>query len=172
MVIGEHVKIDPFSRITCDDGEFVNDVSLVGPDGNGRLWSAVEEMDEDEFEDIYVTVAQAESALGLIAKRNSIGSVEYEDDVAKRWKDWKDVGSSASEVQNGDGELRDSVFESEISRMITDSYSEGLNIDNLDLEIGCFKRAENMTWDETLSACLPAILKLVDLSNKNDQKVF
>ena len=176
VVIGEHIKIDPFARITCianSNGEFVSEEGVVGAAGRGRLWSAVEEIDEDEVEENYGSSVQAKTVLERLTRRNSIGSMEYEEDVAMRWKDWKDAGSGASDVHLGDGGHHDdgtSIFESEISRMITDSYSEGLSIDNLDLEIGCFKRAENMAWDETLSACLPAILKLVDVSQKNDQK--
>ena len=54
--------------------------------------------------------------------------------------------------------------------MILTSYNEGLDINNLELEIGCYKRAENMGWDETAAACMPAILTLTETTQKGDQK--
>ena len=54
--------------------------------------------------------------------------------------------------------------------MILTSYNEGLDINNLELEIGCYKRAENRGWDETAAACIPAILTLTETVQKGDQK--
>ena len=181
VIIGATVMLDPFSRITClpppphCSNTPLGTVSwyekeVVGEDGKGRAWNAMEELDEEDIIGECGNVKNMKEALEKDHRRNCMGCLEY-DEVIKRWQDWGDVGETAMLVkENEEEDLTENTFEVVIAQMIYDSFDDGLNIATLDLEIGCYKRAENMTWAETLSACVPAILKLVDTSQKHDQK--
>ena len=148
------------------------DESVVGKNGKGRLWHPLEEIHEDEIQEVYGgSVGKAREIVSKLSRRASMGAKALEAAVANRWHDWKEAENAGSmmdvlaEVGN-----QENAFEDVVLDMILTSYNEGLDINNLELEIGCYKRAENMGWDETAAACMPAILTLTETTQKGDQK--
>ena len=193
VVVGENCVVEKFSKLTCvrvreEEGEddyatsgsipderlspTPMEESVVGADGLGRVWHPLEEVQADEIEEVYGgSVGKAREVTSKLSRRASMGAFDLEAVVANRWNDWesaKKAGSMLDVLEEAGHD--DNVFEEVVKEMISTSYSEGLDINNLELVIVCYKRAVNMGWDETAAACIPAILCLTEPTQKGDQK--
>ena len=94
------------------------DVHIVGPDGVGRVWDPSEE-EEDHDEEEKLTARRK-----MIAR--SIGAVEHETSVDKRWEEWGQRGEDLGETPL----LRMATmggWDDECSTAVTDNGNDGNN---------------------------------------------